>query len=187
MSALEIGPKLIRKFGFDIMVHEDCIEFAMEFCENKRAYEPGVTDHDLKKALLTMHQISLVHLDIKPDNIAFSKTFNKWVFLDFGFSDFIDEKLGERTFECFIGTYEYSSPEMKKALTSDTLVDLYYNDMYSLQKSLIYFNQFDEVLVNQASSFTYNYTLSLLLSMEIHQSFVEEILLVSRLKYWLLR
>lgn len=41
-----------------------------------------------------MHQINLVHLDIKPDNIAFSRHFNRWIFLDFGFSDFIDEKLG---------------------------------------------------------------------------------------------
>jgi serine/threonine protein kinase len=49
---------------------------------------------DLKKALLTMHQINLVHLDIKPDNIAFSNTFSRWVFIDFGFSEFITEKLG---------------------------------------------------------------------------------------------
>lgn len=41
-----------------------------------------------------MHQINLVHLDIKPDNIAFSRYFKKWVFLDFGFSDFIRENLG---------------------------------------------------------------------------------------------
>lgn len=89
-----------------------------------------------------MHQINFVHLDIKPDNIAFSRYFNKWVFLDFGFSDFIYEKLGEKTFLCYVGTYEYSSPEMKKALTSDGYVDLYFNDVYALERSFIFMDRF---------------------------------------------
>ncbi len=36
MSALEIGPKLVKKFNFDILVYDNCIEFSMEFCETKK-------------------------------------------------------------------------------------------------------------------------------------------------------
>jgi hypothetical protein len=37
----------------------------------------------------------MVHLDIKPANIAYSNYFKKWVFLDFGFSEIIEENPGE--------------------------------------------------------------------------------------------
>jgi serine/threonine protein kinase len=166
MSVLEIGPKVLRKFGFDILVYEDCIEYCMEYCQTNKVFEQGKTDLDLKTALLTMHQINLVHLDIKPDNIAYSPHFKKWVFLDFGFSEFIEEKLGEKTFLCYVGTYEYSSPEMKKALTSDNYVDLYFNDVYALEKSFSFMHRFEDVAVssNNQSSVCYNHTMSILMS-----------------------
>jgi serine/threonine protein kinase len=90
-----------------------------------------------------MHTINLVHLDIKPDNIAFSGNFNRWVFLDFGFSEFIEEPFGEKTFICYIGTYEYSCLGMRKTLTSDNYVDLYYNDVFGLEKSLAFLNKYE--------------------------------------------
>lgn len=33
-----------------------------------------------------MHSLHLVHLDLKPENIAYSNFFKRWVFLDFGTS-----------------------------------------------------------------------------------------------------
>jgi serine/threonine protein kinase len=41
-----------------------------------------------------MHLLKIVHTDIKPDNIMFSKAFNKLVFIDFGLSDIIKQKMG---------------------------------------------------------------------------------------------
>ena len=33
---LEIGPKLTRCFGFDIIVYQDCIQFSIEKCRNPK-------------------------------------------------------------------------------------------------------------------------------------------------------
>lgn len=43
----------------------------------------------LKEQLAIMHNFHIVHLDIKPDNIAFSPSLNKPIFIDFGFSSVI--------------------------------------------------------------------------------------------------
>jgi tRNA A-37 threonylcarbamoyl transferase component Bud32 len=41
--------------------------------------------------LRAMHAIHFVHMDIKKSNIAFSHTFGKYVFIDFGLSELIRE------------------------------------------------------------------------------------------------
>jgi serine/threonine protein kinase len=38
-----------------------------------------------------MHSINIVHGDIKPGNIMYSKTLNKNVLIDFGTTEFIKE------------------------------------------------------------------------------------------------
>lgn len=62
---------------------------------------------------------------------------------------------------------------MKKALTSDRYVDLYYNDVYALKRSFIFMRKFDEILSGSNSSVSYNHTMSLLYSVEIHQNFIK--------------
>ena len=79
-----------------------------------------------------MHKLNLIHLDIKPANISFSPKFKKWIFLDFGLSKFIKDNFYQETLISYSGTYEFSSPQMKKTLTSDNSVNLYYNDVYGL-------------------------------------------------------
>lgn len=56
-----------------------------------------------------MHSIGFVHLDIKPDNIAFSDKLQKHVFIDFGLSSLIKQKRGEKSLTFFVGTLKYSS------------------------------------------------------------------------------
>ena len=41
-----------------------------------------------------MHRLHIVNQDIKPPNIMFSPKFKKMVFIDFGLSTIVEEKLG---------------------------------------------------------------------------------------------
>lgn len=84
-----------------------------------------------------MHMLGFYHGDIKYDNIGWSPKFKKFVFLDFGFSKFINEELGFKTASRFQGTYNYCSEEMKKLYISKKIapVDLYYNDLHCLQRT----------------------------------------------------
>ena len=41
---------------------------------------------ELWEALRINHMFSIMHLDIKNDNIGFSSKLKKWVFLDYGMS-----------------------------------------------------------------------------------------------------
>ena len=43
-----------------------------------------------------MHNLGIIHADIKPENILFSPTRNKPVFIDFGFSVIIQQRPGLR-------------------------------------------------------------------------------------------
>jgi len=37
-----------------------------------------------------MHSLKIIHYDIKPSNVCFSELTNKYVFIDFGMSGFIE-------------------------------------------------------------------------------------------------
>lgn len=52
-----------------------------------------------------MHFFKIIHFDIKPSNIAFSNTFKRWVFIDFGLSEVIKESLGFTSEVSFRGTF----------------------------------------------------------------------------------
>ena len=136
-SCLKIGPKVVPLFGYDILIHENSFEFVMEYCEG------GIIDkermkQDLMENLKIMHSLGIVHLDIKPENISWSNKFKKWIFLDFGFARYLDTKIGYKTETNFIGTFNYASKAMKQLyyLQKKGFVDLYYNDLFSLEKSL---------------------------------------------------
>jgi serine/threonine protein kinase len=60
--------------------------------------------------------LNLVHLDIKPLNIMYSKEFNKIVFIDFGISSLISQTIGYKTMTNFMGTVLYCSQEMSECL-----------------------------------------------------------------------
>lgn len=42
-----------------------------------------------------MHSLNITHNDIKPENIVFSPSLNKLVFIDFGMSEVNIQKLGQ--------------------------------------------------------------------------------------------
>ena len=41
-----------------------------------------------------MHDFKAVHMDVKPENISYSLHHHKFVLLDFGFSEFIEQEIG---------------------------------------------------------------------------------------------
>lgn len=87
-SALKIGPKIYNDFGFDIIAYLDCFEFVMEKCDqfNTRSYDINTIKSDLQLNLIRLHVLQIIHHDIKMDNICYSNAFERYVFLDFGFS-----------------------------------------------------------------------------------------------------
>ena len=65
-SALGIGPKMRKIYGFDLVIYRNTIEFSMEFCERYDANDSTKLEDDLKKKLKLLHRCHIVHNDIKP-------------------------------------------------------------------------------------------------------------------------
>ena len=69
----------------------------------------------------------------------YSTTCNKPIFIDYGFSDIIKEKVGFKTLTSFQGTASYVSKEMLALFSVEDkqgYVDLYYNDLVCFQNSV---------------------------------------------------
>ena len=141
-SSLRFGPAYHRIFGFDILLFDDSIEFAMEVCDRNRGH-PERMESDLMQGLKLMHSLNIVHRDIKDANISWSPTFSKWVFLDFGFATFLKQSTGQKSKTKFIGTYNWASDELKKLSLLKTWgwVDFYYNDLQATQKVVTLFQE----------------------------------------------
>jgi serine/threonine protein kinase len=137
---LEIGPKVVNPFGFDLIVSRKCIEFFIERVSLAQYHLENMHSkfEQIKSSLFNLHLLKIVHNDIKPENIMYSESTNKLLFIDFGLSEYINKPIGHKKSTKFIGTYKYSSPEMQKLLfyNETGLIDLYYNDAYSLNMAL---------------------------------------------------
>ena len=79
-----------------------------------------------------------MHRDIKPDNLMYSNAYKKFVFIDFGISQYRREGPGYLIQTNFAGTYSYCTDEMKKLFKNreSSWVDLHYNDAYGLELSV---------------------------------------------------
>lgn len=64
-DALECGPSVIQPFGFDLIIFNDRIEFAMEKCEPVQKLEQK-EEQSLYHKILRMHMHKIIHFDIKP-------------------------------------------------------------------------------------------------------------------------
>ena len=84
-----------------------------------------------------MHILKVAHRDIKPTNIMFSRSYNKTVLIDFGGSKVINEPMGVKTYSGYFGTKGFCSNEMVSIINdSRKCVDLYYNDVFGLVKTI---------------------------------------------------
>lgn len=126
------APRLEGSLGFDIVAYDDCLQYAMErgrpFAEMTPEHRAG-----LRSRLRLMHDFGIVHIDVKPENVVWSESLQRAVFIDFGFSEVIREPRGLKSRCCFKGTPNYASPPMLTLMTEHVgHIDLYYNDAYAL-------------------------------------------------------
>ena len=61
----------------------------------------------------------IVHCDIKPSNVAFSQSFNKAVFLDFGCASIVSSGVGTKSLVNFCGSLDFCSDDMKRNFVKD--------------------------------------------------------------------
>ena len=99
-----VGPQLNDIFGFDLLVFQNSVVFAMEVCQKpKKEFLNTLYD-----SISLMHSFGIVHGDVKPENIMWSPSLQKNVFIDFGLSRVVKEKPGQKTYTGFFGTFEHS-------------------------------------------------------------------------------
>lgn len=141
-SVLEIGVVVgAPDHHFDLVCYKNCIEFYMEACDRVSDHHSldivDVADR-LKYCVAVMHCFGLVHKDIKPDNILINGR-KELILADFGLSTHVLAVPGQKSLAYREGTFSYMSPEMRSLISGRYgRVDLYYNDLYSLQASLEY-------------------------------------------------
>ena len=68
----------------------------------------------LLEMLSMMRKLHLVHGDIKPANVLYSRGLKKLVLIDFGLARFVREKPDQKTETYFRGTPNYVGEEMKE-------------------------------------------------------------------------
>ena len=97
-----------------------------------------------------MHSLHITHGNIKPDNIMFSPSLKKFVFVDFGVSRIIKEEKGEKTMSGCFGTPQYWSEDMLilNMTNKEGEVDLYKNDEHCLTVTLEDLSRRDPNLMN---------------------------------------
>jgi len=71
------------------------------------------------RKLNLLHAFQIVHMDIKQANIMYSQLTEELVFIDYGFSRLIQEKIGFKTQCSFAGSFSYCGPEMLSVLKSN--------------------------------------------------------------------
>jgi serine/threonine protein kinase len=136
---LRCGPSVKQFFGFDILVFNDSIEFAMEKCEVVPI--SSTRYNQLLENMWVMHRFKIIHGDITDTNFMFSPVHGKVVFIDFGLSKLIAEECGFKTYTSFRGTPNFVSEAMLNLLGPGNnwdFIDLYYNDLVCLQKMYSY-------------------------------------------------
>lgn len=86
-----------------------------------------------------MHRLGIFHFDIKPDNILYSPTRKKWIFIDYNLSSLKKVAYGNKIKVDFRGTLNYCYSEMFDLFRRKgerDYIDLFYNDAFSLNLSV---------------------------------------------------
>ena len=106
-GVLGCGPEVSNELtGFDLVCYADCVEFVMEECALLTQLLPEDI-YCLRLKLRRLHELRIIHPDIKPDNVAVSTKSGEPVFLDLGLSELLSEPLGLTSLTLCAGTLNY--------------------------------------------------------------------------------
>ena len=113
-------------FGCDLYIRMDFYNSLRKRMHHERFSDAMIAKVgvDICRALEACHKKSIIHRDIKPDNI-FINANGDFLLGDFGISKMVDEL---NRAETRIGTYEYAAPEVvyaKEGESYDETVDIY--------------------------------------------------------------
>jgi serine/threonine protein kinase len=86
---------------------------------NMKLAELNVLLNTMLKTLETIHKLSVIHRDIKPDNFMFDES-GRLTLIDFGLSTFYEKKLNEEKVVSFVGNLMYASPNVLFVSTTTT-------------------------------------------------------------------
>lgn len=135
---------------YDLILYEDALQFHLEMCKPifdtySNTYLVNLADstigndlrNDLRNCLRVLHNHHITHRDIKPHNILYCERIGKYVLCDFGLATYVKENIGEVSETKRVGTEGFMGPEMSKlSISSNTRIDLYYNDVFACEKLL---------------------------------------------------
>lgn len=112
-SALGVGPKMFD-FGCEIFEYEDCLEVQMELCVQVKPgpFHSQELRQELRENLQKLHSLHIIHHDIKFENVCYSHAQGRYVLIDYGFSQPVEEGPGFKTSTCFKGSLNHCSDEM---------------------------------------------------------------------------
>jgi serine/threonine protein kinase len=125
-----------------MLIFQNCFEIVMEkcwVCTNPLLREKALEFSSLQHSLHLMHRLGIFHFDVKPENIMFSSTLKKYVFIDYNLSRMREAEFGYKILSTFRGTLDFCYKEMFNLYSvevKESFIDPYYNDAYALQASL---------------------------------------------------
>lgn len=111
-----------KSFGTDLMIRMDCLESLGDICKKQTLDEKEILKigSQIANALISCHELGIIHRDIKPDNI-FRNSFGNYLLGDFGISKMLSNSSSTQT---KAGTESYGAPEQFIG-SYDSRVDIY--------------------------------------------------------------
>ena len=111
-----------KSFGTDLIIRMDCLESLGDISKKETLDEKEILKigSQIANALISCHELGIIHRDIKPDNI-FRNSFGNYLLGDFGISKMLSNSSSTQT---KAGTESYGAPEQFMG-GYDSQVDIY--------------------------------------------------------------
>lgn len=109
---LGIAPRVRHGKGFDLVLYNNGIEFAMELCKPYYYFSGTDFTQSFTEMLCKLHWLHIIHKDIKPENLFCSFDESRLLFGDFGISNIVYEQPEQLSKTFYGGTKYYMGSDM---------------------------------------------------------------------------